>query len=134
MSAGFKVMLAALCGNATNVNLDDLSGQKITLFTLVDERLRMGFDSGRTVTIFDDGQSCCENRYMRTDDNLEEYIGSTFLGHELREGPEVDDGYGIHEQAFLVVKTDRGNVTFSNHNEHNGYYGGFVLVCVEDPS
>lgn len=31
----------------------------------------------------------------------------------------------MHEVQFLHVKTSKGSFAVSNHNEHNGYYGGF---------
>lgn len=75
----------------------------------------------------DEGQSCCENRYMRTDDDLSLFVGATLVGGEIREGPNTEDEDGVHEVEFLVLKTDRGDITFSNHNEHSGYYGGFSV-------
>lgn len=33
----------------------------------------------------------------------------------------------VHEVQFLVVHTDKGDLTMSSHNEHNGYYGGFSI-------
>ena len=86
------------------------------------------FADGSRMRLRDEGQSCCERRYMRTDDNLGEFIGATLTNLEIREAPDVDDGDGeAHEVQFLVVTTDRGSFTVSNHNEHNGYYGGFSL-------
>jgi len=29
---------------------------------------------------------------------------------------------------FLTIITDNGTFTVSNHNIHNGYYGGFFIV------
>jgi hypothetical protein len=132
---GFGVMLKMLGGTSTNVNLnEEFTGQKMTAIVLDKEhdQLRITFESGRTVTIWDDGQSCCEHRYMSTDDDLSQFVGTTFLGHEVRDAPNMDDGYEEHEVQFLVVLTDRGNISFANHNEHNGYYGGFALTATVD--
>jgi hypothetical protein len=38
----------------------------------------------------------------------------------------------VHEVAFLEVTTDRGVFQMKNHNEHNGYYGGFLIRCLAD--
>jgi hypothetical protein len=35
----------------------------------------------------------------------------------------------VHETQFLIVDTTKGSFTIVNHNEHNGYYGGFGLVA-----
>ena len=37
-----------------------------------------------------------------------------------------------HEIVFLEVCTENAIVTFSNHNEHNGYYGGFLTPRQHD--
>lgn len=88
------------------------------------------------IHFFDDGQSCCEQRYMVTDDDLNHMKGAILQDIEVRDGPPVDsdhDGdYGdSHEQQFLEIITSKGNFTFTNHNVHNGYYGGFCL-CLEE--
>jgi len=83
-----------------------------------------------TLIIRDDGRSCCESRYMTTDDDLNSFVGATFTGVELRDGPEMTTEYGEpHEQQFLLVNTSLGTFTVVTHNEHNGYYGGFYIVA-----
>jgi hypothetical protein len=68
---------------------------------------------------------------MSTDDDLSAFIGAALREVELRDGPKSrgEDG-DVHEQQFLVVMTDRGAFTIANHNDHNGYYGGFVLKAL----
>ena len=94
-----------------------------------EDELRIGLEDGTVLVLWDDGQSCCENRYMRTDDDLASFVGDIFLGIEILSGPEQHDGdYGyIHESQFLHVRTSGGTVVCSSHNEHNGYYGGFSI-------
>jgi hypothetical protein len=78
--------------------------------------------------LFDAGQSCCEHRYMRTDDDLKSFIGAELVDAEISNAPDQVDEYGeTHEIQFLRVKTSKGLITISNHNEHNGYYGGFAI-------
>jgi hypothetical protein len=91
----------------------------------------MEFGNGLKIRMFDAGQSCCERRYMRTDDDLPYYAGAKLLDVEIRDGllGNTEDG-DVHECQFLVLITDRGNISFSNHNEHNGYYGGFDVVAL----
>lgn len=99
-----------------------------------DSALSITFADGSKLTLFDDGQSCCETRYMRTDDNLAEYIGGRLLGAEVKDVPELigfwkdEDEYGDHDIQFLEITTSKGSFVMSNHNEHNGFYGGF---CIE---
>lgn len=86
--------------------------------------IRLGHEYLR---IIDDGQSCCENRYMTCDDKLEDHVGATLLNIETREMPipTLEDADGeSHDIEYLVVTTTAGELVIVNHNEHNGYYGG----------
>jgi hypothetical protein len=125
------VMLSMSGGNADSVDaFKGAMGKTIAGLTLgTDDALHFVFDDGSKMKLFDDGQSCCESRYMRTDDNLAEFVGAKLLGAEIKEAPPVkdDDDYGEHEVEFLEVQTDRGVFTMASHNEHNGYYGGFSI-------
>jgi len=105
-------------------------GRTIETIYLEEQKLSLNFTDGSLLTFVDNGQSCCEERYMRTDDVLSEFFGSKFLSVAVKEAPPIagDDGEE-HEVQFLEVMTDRGAFTISNHNEHNGYYGGFDIVC-----
>jgi hypothetical protein len=80
-----------------------------------------------TILFRDTGQCCCEDRYMRTDDDISSVIGARYLGYELKDAPSIEFEYCEHEVQFLDIRTSAGTLTFSNHNEHNGYYGGFNL-------
>jgi hypothetical protein len=103
-------------------------GKEITKLNLDVEGnfLYFEFDGGLQLFVSDMGQSCCESRYMRTDDDLMYYVGGKLLGKEIRLVAPIED---YHEIAFLVIKTSKGQFTMSNHNEHNGYYGGIDIVC-----
>lgn len=103
--------------------------RKIASIAVADDALTIRFDGGGGYRFRDDGQSCCESRYMRSDDKPEEFVGATFLGAEIADAPDQKDpeGYSEHEVQFLRVLTDRGPFVASAHNEHNGYYGGFCI-------
>ena len=141
---GFGVMLGMLGGNADSVAaFTGAIGKTISALRLGDDdALHFEFNDGSKLKLSDEGQSCCERRYMRTDDNLTEYVGAKLLGAEIKEAPDVNDqdaeikeapdvndqdGWGDHEVQFLEVQTDRGVFTMASHNEHNGYYGGFLI-------
>lgn len=129
---GMKVMLNQLAGNKESVDaFKAVLGKKISAVWLDEGQntLRFEFETGEKLNMWDDGQSCCETRYMRTDDNLSEFVGAILLGAELKDAPNQEDEYGDHEVQFLDIKTDKGVFTMSNHNEHNGYYGGFSVCC-----
>ena len=97
-----------------------------------DGALRLTFTDGTGLLLFDDGRSCCESRYMRTDDDLNYHVGATLVSADVQDGPPIDEEYGDHETAFLHVTTSKGTFVVVTHNEHNGSYGGFWLVARGD--
>ena len=80
-------------------------------------------------SITDGMQHCCEHRYMVCDDALADFAGSTLEGIGLVEVPAYHKGEMTHETQFLRLITTYGIATISNHNEHNGQYSGFLLMC-----
>jgi hypothetical protein len=130
---GIGVMLGYLGGNKETVDTIKASLNKIIEKVWLDEekdKLFFKFEDNTGMVIWDDGQSCCEWRYMRTDDTLSEFSGAKLLGLELKDAPDQEDEYGeVHEIQFLDVKTDKGIFQIATHNEHNGYYGGFNVVA-----
>lgn len=125
-------MIRMLSDNSESVDAVKASvGKQIKAACIRDEEnLVLEFEDGTRLTITDDGQSCCENRFMTSDDDFADIIGAELIDFELLDGPEVDDNkYDIEEVQFLHVKTSKGTVTIENHNQHNGYYGGFALTA-----
>ncbi len=111
-------------------------GAIVATIWLRDNALSIGFADGRKLRIADEGQNCCERRYASTDDDLQSVVGGEFRGAEVRAAgePEGCDCGESHEVCVLIVQTSKGDVTVANHNEHNGYYGGFCMnASVEAP-
>jgi hypothetical protein len=134
---GIGVMLRQLGGNEDTVEAYQASvGKTISGISLDEDGgfITMTFSDGATLRVADDGQSCCESRYMRTDDDLPHFIGAKLTGLEIKEAPDEPDEYGDHEVQFLEVQTDRGVFTMASHNEHNGYYGGFYITLRTSPA
>ncbi len=103
-------------------------GKVIFKITLNDKNeLVFDFTDGTGVKILDEAIYCCEERYMRTDDNLDDFIGTKLIGAELKHVENVDS-YEVHEIQFLEIQTNRGVFTMANHNENNGYYCGFNIT------
>jgi hypothetical protein len=125
---GMGVMISALSEDGSSARaVQECLQRPLSEVTLRDNALFLTFDDG-VLRVFDDGQSCCEARYMVTDDDLDSFAGATLLDLSVEDGPGVEDEWGeAHEMQFLHVKTSKGSFTMSNHNEHNGYYGGFYL-------
>lgn len=122
-----------LCNLDTESAADFLKvvGKKIMGVSLDGDELRLSFGSQGTLVIRDEGQSCCENRYITTDDKLDDYVGGNLLNIEVKPVPipvlGSDDG-DSHDIEFVEVTTTKGSFVLVTHNEHNGYYGGFY-VC-----
>lgn len=144
MTLGLGVMIQMLAGNpvAGALAWKAAIGKRIASASLTEadgaqklfeDRLVLRFDDGTAVALVDKGQSCCESRYLRTDDDLAYYVGAVLLDARVLDAPSVDtgDAYGDHDVAFLHVDTDRGTFTISAHAEHNGYYGGFAIQAEE---
>ena len=136
MSDGIGAMLHYLGGGSAK-DPATYYGRIITKAEQVKDKLRLVFDDGVAISISDRGQSCCEYRYMRTDDDLASLVGHKLVAIETNDAKTDSfepppDKYDTHEAVFLDIKTDGGMITFSFHNEHNGYYGGFGLDCRED--
>src|SRR5687767_5987939 len=119
---GLGVMIGLLGGNRETVEAIQQSlNKEIKSLVLRDNRLTFEFTDDTRLNVYDDGQSCCEHRYMKTDDNLPDFIGAKLLDFELKDGgrtEEEDYGY-VHEIQFLDVKTDKGIFQMANHNDHN---------------
>jgi hypothetical protein len=109
---------------------DKFYGRTICGASIENDELVLVLDGPEKIAIFDGGQSCCESRYMSTDDELSSLIGHTLTRIEAKSGPDMNGGE-VHETCFLEIGTDQNFVTIVNHNEHNGYYGGFSLAIME---
>jgi len=129
---GFGVMIRMLSGDRGGECFLSAVGKRIKAIEVDDDELRLAFEDGSRIKLFDDGQSCCERRYMTCDDDLSYYIGAQLLDAEIKDAPDEEDEYGeVHEVQFLEVKTSKGSFTVASHNEHNGYYGGFWIKAAE---
>lgn len=107
-----------------------LIGKTIADVVIDEHELTISMYDGSTIVFCDEGQQCCETRFMSCDDDLPYFSGAVYLGSEINDvagpgGPgsgEID-----HDIAFLVIHTSKGDFTVQNHNDHNGYYGGFDI-------
>jgi hypothetical protein len=129
---GIGAMLHHLGGGSEH-NPSEYYGRLIVAADIDDNRLRLTFDDGKRVSLWDNGQSCCESRYMTTDDDVQSLVGQRLRIIEAKDAANVVNGhYEDHEQVFVEVAGDKSTITVVNHNEHNGYYGGFGLTLTED--
>ena len=134
MNLGTGVMLHHLLGGSENSS--DKYYNKIIekcYFDKEEDKIHIEFKDGVKIVIWDNGQSCCESRYITCDDNLEDLVNQKLIKIEVKDFKEKEDSEwgGVHEQAFVEIATNKDSVTFCTHNEHNGYYGGFALTITE---
>ncbi len=139
---GIGAMLGALGGNEESYNAwQKANNNTITSMKLEPESnggdgaLKITFADGVVISLMDCGRSCCESRYITTDDNPDDFTDAKLLDIESTSAPEENDEYGEpHEQEFVRLKTSKGTFTLCTHNKHNGYYGGFHIVLREGAS
>ena len=132
---GMGALLHRLCGGYGN-RPEPYYGMVLSTISLNEDRDRIAitFTNGRSIWIYDNGQSCCEHRYISTDDPLDDLAGGELIKIEIKrvtddESSEYDC---VHEICFLEIATTKAAAVFSFHNEHNGYYGGFAMTIAED--
>jgi hypothetical protein len=102
-------------------------GKKIAAIAIVDNRLILSFEDKTRLELRDDGQTCCEYRYMNTDDALPDFVGGILQDLELSAAHLNKDNDENLDSQFLKVVTSKGTFTVVNYNEHNGHYGGFSI-------
>lgn len=102
---GIGVMLGQLAGNTETVTcIQSVIGKQIKSIELIEDEIVLKTSEGG-LKLLDDGQSCCEARYMRTDDDLSEFTGAVVNGFELKQAPDQDHEWGTHEVQFLEIAT-----------------------------
>lgn len=128
-------MLQMLGGNKDSVDAFKSSVGKMITELKIDKEMSedslvFTFEDETKMRLYDAGQSCCESRYLHTDDDLGTFIGSKLIDARILDAPDAtddDDLDDVHEVEFLVVGTSKGVIVVETHNEHNGYYGGFAV-------
>ena len=128
--AGIGAMLHYL-GGGSDEDPSKYYGKSIIDADINEDRLKLTFDDGISIKIWDDGQSCCEHRYITCDDDVKDLIGGTLVNIESKECGEKEDDWETHEWCFVEVGTNKLSIVMTTHNEHNGYYGGFGLSVTE---
>lgn len=120
-------MLGGIGINETKQALIDSVGKKIIAISQDDSRIRLTFEDKTNLILWDDGQSCCESRYITCDDDLPKFVNSIFRDLEVVNMPSIEVEYTVHEAQALNIHTSVGIIQCVTHNEHNGYYGGFWI-------
>lgn len=132
---GLGAMIHMLGGNSETVaKYNSCINKKIASLKLDrdandnDGALQFVFEDDSEMELYDGARSCCESRWMHTDDDLEYFVGSDFLSIELLCGPTETSEYGDGtESMFVHISTSKGKIVLNTYNSHNGYYGGIAI-------
>ena len=121
-----------------NNSMKPLVGQKVYLALIAPTKdvVILATESGPFYLTW--GGDCCAKCFLGGVSGAEALVGSTILGVEHSEwvsalnisGDYYDD---VVESMGTKIKTDKGYVTLETRLEHNGYYGGWILVSRERP-
>lgn len=111
----------------------EIMGKKILSVKLEEQEIIIGLEDNKKFILSDIGQSCCEKRYLSTDDDISALLGKKLTNVEVKYGGgRHEESDEVHEMAFLELRTeDDTYVTICAHNKHNGYYGGINLEISE---
>lgn len=124
---GLGAMIDWLSGyDSDKEALEKAIGQEISSVRVENDIIKIDFKVGFGIEILDNGQSCCEHRYMVVDDkDFDYFVGAKFTGIAVGEYLSNNDDYNCHDSQFLYIRTDIGTFDAVMHDEHNGYYAGF---------
>jgi len=132
VTLGIKVMMNLLGGDKETSSIwKEVEGRTIKAIRLDRGALHFELEDGLGFRLIDDGQSCCEARYITSDgEDFDFYCGAKLKKITMKEGPlrgnheECD----VHEVCFVEIETTKGSFSVCTHVEHNGYYGGFSIA------
>lgn len=127
---GMGVMIHQMSGGNKN-SPDKYYGKTITKASVDEAGVLLEFKDKSSIFLYDDGQSCCEDRYVTCDDDPNDLVGGILTKIEEKEYTEEDENYEVHEKCFIDISTNKATITITTHNVHNGYYGGFALTIRE---
>lgn len=115
------------------MHIPDVSGKIIKELSLehFTDSFGITFADGVKIRIWDDGFMSSEERYIKCDDDLNSFVGTTVLSIEERDGPDIPPtgNQDCHETKFVHIVTNGGTIVLNCHNEHNGCYSGFSMRC-----
>lgn len=116
-----------------------VEGAKVEAVLTELESIRLTLNNGKTLNL-DLYGDCCSHSYY-TDQALQEaksLVGMTLVSLDERSGSSPnnkDESTGTQENTswhFLIIKTDKDEITLDWRNDSNGYYDGNVETYLTD--
>jgi hypothetical protein len=85
------------------------------------------FTDGTALNLFDDGQQCCEKRWLASDDKSEDVAGGVLMDVQMEEGVDDEGSEDILQSQFIRIITDKAPYVVTAYNKHNGSYDGITV-------
>lgn len=119
----------------TDLGMTALVGQTVTAAWINEERDLVVLDttSGRRLYLTWVGD-CCAHCFLANVSGADALIGAEVVEVESAEWVVEREGeFDVVESMGTKIRTTRGYVTFESRLEHNGYYGGEIMVSDTSP-
>lgn len=119
----------------TELKITDLVGAHVNNATINDRNdlIVLETDKGKYFLTFEG--DCCATCFLAHINGVENLINST-IG-EIRESEwktlKNEHDYEVIESMGVTIVTNSGYVDMETRLEHNGYYGGYLLLSKEGP-
>jgi hypothetical protein len=132
---GFGAMMSTLTKTNGDEALTLGNGNTIVSITIDTDKREDGvviirFIDGAQLELWDNARSCCESRWLHSDDDLPYFTNCTLVSVSVEGGDseeDSDNGGNVKESEFIKIQTSLGMITVVAYNSHNGYYGGISI-------
>lgn len=108
--------------------------QKITILNNSNQwlgyKIKMTDSSKNIVCKIENGQQCCENFGVYTENELNDFIGAQYYSVNV-ENDILNDNDGMNT-IKICINTSKGKINIQFYNEHNGYYCHDVFIQTEN--
>lgn len=119
--------------NMEDLGIEALVGRQVKTATVNAEKDLVLLDTDKGTLYLTWEGSCCARCYLANVGGADALQGATIESAEDAEWVDVErpgeDEWGpVIESMGTKIRTSKGYVTFETRVEHNGYYGGRIMV------
>lgn len=120
-----------------DLGLESLVGLKILVAEINEEKDLVVLHTTQGKRFLTWEGDCCAKCYLAHVSGSDTLInGATILEVNTAEWvteSKNEDDYEVIESMGTNIKTDKGHMSFESRVEHNGFYGGEILVSDDEP-